>query len=322
MSLPLVSILITAYNAEPWIAETLATATSQTYPDVQVIVVDDGSTDATLDIAREFSSSMVTVIAQENAGACAARNRAFGASQGELIQYLDADDLLAPDKIERQVERLATEPAGTVASGPWVRFHDVPPPPGERPARLDWRDYDPASDWLVESWALQNGMFAPFAWLTPRHLVKAAGPWRESLKRNQDGEFFARVLSHARGIAFVEDAWGFYRSGIDGSVSARRGRNVIQSVFDATALCARHIANLGDTPEIRRAQAALWERFAFEAYPLDREIARRAASRARALGGAGLQPGGGRAFRILCDLIGWRPSVLLQHSWYRVRYGR
>ena len=319
---PLVSVLITAYNAEPWLAETLGSALGQTHPRTEVLVVDDGSTDGTLDLARSFQDPRLRVVSQANSGACAARNRALAECTGDLVQFLDADDLLAPHKIERQVRRLAVEPPGTVASGPWVRFHNAPPPPDERPRRSDWRDYEPASDWLVEEWAMRNGMFAPFAWLTPRQLVDAAGPWRAGLRRNQDGEFFARVLSRARKVAFVDGAWGFYRSGLASSVSARRGRDVIASVADATALCARHVGALGDGPEIRRAQAALWERLAFEAYPVDRDVARRAEARARALGGAGLQPDGGRAFRVLRDLVGWKPTVRAQHAWYRLRYGR
>ena len=108
----LVSILITAYNAEPWIAETMDSATGQTWPSVEIIVVDDGSTDATLEIARRYASDTVTVVHQANAGACAARNRALAEARGDFIQYLDADDLLAPDKIELQMNRLAQEPEG------------------------------------------------------------------------------------------------------------------------------------------------------------------------------------------------------------------
>ena len=317
MTRPLVSVLITAYNAEAWIADTLASVQAQTYPNLEVIVMDDGSTDGTLNVAQSFAG--LTVLHQPNAGACAARNRAFEASTGDFIQFLDADDLLAPDKIALQVARLERHPDGTVASGPWVRFYDDAPS-DDRPAPLsDWRDYELASDWLVEAWA-HGGMFASFAWLTPRALIEQAGPWNEALRRNQDGEFFARVLLEARRIVFCDDAWGFYRSGVEGSVSARR--NVADSLFQATELCARHIGQIGDTPRTRRAQAALWESLMFEAYPRNPAVAREAETRARALGGAGQQPGGGRVFRVLRDTVGWKPAVRFQTLWYRARYGR
>src|SRR5207253_7146402 len=101
---PLVSILIPAYNAGPWIGDTIKSALNQTWPRKEIIVVDDGSRDETVAIARQFTSNDVTVISQENQGASAARNKALQLSQGDYIQWLDADDLLAPDKIERQLE--------------------------------------------------------------------------------------------------------------------------------------------------------------------------------------------------------------------------
>src|SRR6266404_1919322 len=101
---PLVSILIPAYNAEAWIVDTIRSALGQTWPRKEIIVVDDGSRDQTLSIARQFASETVSVVSQENQGAAAARNKAFEMSQGDYIQWLDADDLLSPDKIAKQME--------------------------------------------------------------------------------------------------------------------------------------------------------------------------------------------------------------------------
>src|SRR3954462_15159876 len=101
---PLVSVLIPAYNAERWIADTLASALAQTWPRVEIVVVDDGSTDATLAIARRFASPSVEIVSQRNQGAAAARNRALAVSQGDYVQWLDADDLLAPHKLKTQME--------------------------------------------------------------------------------------------------------------------------------------------------------------------------------------------------------------------------
>src|SRR6266850_5014325 len=96
---PLVSILIPAFNSEKWIADTLRSAIAQTWQRKEIIVVDDGSCDETLAIARQIEVEKVCVVTQKNQGAAAARNKAFSLSQGDYIQWLDAYDLLAPDKI-------------------------------------------------------------------------------------------------------------------------------------------------------------------------------------------------------------------------------
>src|SRR6516225_1986814 len=103
---PLVSILIPAYNAQEWIADTIRSAIEQTWPCKEIIVVDDGSTDGTTEVARRFVSKEVAVVSIKNQGAAAARNHALQLSQGDYIQWLDADDLLAPNKIERQLGTL------------------------------------------------------------------------------------------------------------------------------------------------------------------------------------------------------------------------
>src|ERR1039457_1669638 len=103
---PLVSIVIPAYNAERTVAEAIQSAIAQTWPRKEIIVVDDGSTDRTAEVARRFASKGITIVSTENRGLSAGLNRAYEHSQGDYIQYLDADDLLAPDKIERQLAEL------------------------------------------------------------------------------------------------------------------------------------------------------------------------------------------------------------------------
>ncbi len=107
---PLVSILIPAYNAEAWISDTLRSAIAQTWEPKEIIVVDDGSTDRTLAVARQFESDQLRVVTQKNQGAAATRNKAFSLCQGDYIQFLDADDLMGPDKIAKQMEALGQSP--------------------------------------------------------------------------------------------------------------------------------------------------------------------------------------------------------------------
>src|SRR6266478_786258 len=116
----LVSILIPAYNAERWIADTIRSALAQTWSRKEIIIVDDGSRDRTLRIARQFASKTVSVVTQENQGAAAARNKAFSMCQGDYVQWLDADDLLAPDKIADQLENAFEK--RTLLSSAWGHF--------------------------------------------------------------------------------------------------------------------------------------------------------------------------------------------------------
>lgn len=108
MSRPLVSVVIPAFDAERFLGESIESVLAQTYAPLETIVVDDGSSDETAAVARSYEG--VTVVAQDNAGPSAARNRGFAASRGALIAFHDSDDLMTPDKLEVQAGVLIDEP--------------------------------------------------------------------------------------------------------------------------------------------------------------------------------------------------------------------
>lgn len=107
--MPTVSVIIPAYNAARYLAETLASALGQTLTDIEVIVVDDGSKDNTAEVAQSFPA--VRYVHQQNAGVSAARNTGATHAQGEFLAFLDSDDLWHPDKLRQQVEALRQHPA-------------------------------------------------------------------------------------------------------------------------------------------------------------------------------------------------------------------
>jgi glycosyltransferase involved in cell wall biosynthesis len=206
---PLVSILIPAYNAEEWIAETLQSAIAQTWPRKEIIVVDDGSKDQTAAAASCFASSEVKVVTVKNQGAAAARNHAMQLSQGDYIQWLDADDLLAPDKVERQLAALRdTNSKRTLLSSPWAYFSYRPERARFVPTSL-WHDLTPA-DWLVRKLS-ENLHQQTATWLTSRELAEAAGPWDTRMISDDDGEYYCRVLLASEGTRFVRESKVFYR---------------------------------------------------------------------------------------------------------------
>jgi len=115
----LISIVIPCFNAEKYLAATIDSCLQQTYTNWEVIVVDDGSTDASLEIARNYSNyySNIKVITIENNGQCFARNLGMEEAQGEYIQFLDSDDLLLPEYLEEQLKALNTNQADLSISG-------------------------------------------------------------------------------------------------------------------------------------------------------------------------------------------------------------
>lgn len=303
---PLVSVLIPCFNAERYLAQTLEAVLAQTWPALEVIVVDDGSADGSAAVAEAFAPRGVTLIRQANAGAAAARNRAFAACRGDYIQFLDADDLIDPDKIALQMARLAGAP-DHVASAEWGRFYASPDETPFRP-ETNWRDLAPV-DWLVESRREGLGMLFPALWLAPRAVVERAGPWDERLTLGDDGEYFTRLVLASQGVLFCPGARARYRSGVPGSLS---GAKAWASAVLVNELCEAHVRAREDSERVRRGFALSWRHLAHAAYPYDPALAEDALARARALHPVELVPDGGPAFRLLSRLLGWRAARRLQ----------
>jgi glycosyltransferase involved in cell wall biosynthesis len=249
---PLVSILIPAYNAQRWIADTIRSALAQTWLRKEIIIVDDGSSDQTLQVARHFASKNVFVVTQENQGASAARNKAFELCQGDYIQWLDADDLLAPAKIAKQVEasdRYASE--RTLFSSAWGQFYYRIDKARFAPTSL-WCDLSPV-EWLVRKMG-KNLHMPPATWLVSRKLTQAAGPWDTQLSLDDDGEYFCRVILASDGIRFVPAVKVFYRkSGFNSLSSKDESEKKLESQFLSMQLHIGYVRSLEDSERVRAA---------------------------------------------------------------------
>jgi glycosyltransferase involved in cell wall biosynthesis len=247
---PLVSILIAAYNAEKTIAETLQSAVAQTWQRKEIIVLNDGSRDRTVEVARRFKG--VTVISTDNQGFSAAQNHVYEHSQGDYIQYLDSDDLLAPDKIERQLAALrGNDSKRILLSSPWAPFYYR-----TRHARFVrnslWQDLSPV-EWLLRK--MSEGIHMQNAtWLVSRELVNAAGPWNTDLWYDQDGEFFCRVLLASAGTRFVPGTGIYYRASGTGSISyIGNSDKKKDSLLLSMKLHMQYLRSMEDSERVRRA---------------------------------------------------------------------
>jgi len=281
---PLVSILIPAYNAEEWIADTLKSAIGQTWERKEVIVVDDGSTDHTLAIARQFASERVSIVSQNNQGAAAARNRAFSVSQGDYIQWLDADDLLAPDKIARQMEAVdQCRSKRTLLSSAWGQFMYRPHKAKFEPTPL-WCDLSPL-EWLLRK--MGQGVFMQTAtWLVSRELTEAAGPWNTQLLGDDDGEYFCRVLLGSNGTRFIPEARVLFRmTGVNRLSYIGRSERKMEAQFVSMQLHIGYIRSLEDTERVRTACVKYLQHCLPSFYPERLDIVKQLEQLAATLGG-------------------------------------
>ncbi len=306
----LVSILIPCYNAAPWLPQTLESALAQTWPHKEIIVVNDGSTDNSLAVARKFEAHGVRLIDQPNRGQCAAYNAAIRAAHGQYYEFLDADDLIAPDKIERQMERLVQLPAGWLATGCWARFREIP-----TEAIFDHgpvsRDLAPI-DWVVALWN-SDSMMHGAAWLVPAALVKQAGDWNEQLSLINDFEFFSRLVLAGSGVAYCPDARSYYRSNLAVSLSGQRSAAAWQSAFDSVRLGTAQLLAHENSLRTHAASANVWRNLTFDSHPDAPPALRRLGEdRVRELGAELGRPRGGPWFTLASRLLGWKLARRLQ----------
>ena len=308
---PLVSILIPAYNAEEWIADTIRSAMAQTWPRKEIIVVDDGSRDRTADVARQFAAKDVAVISKENQGAAATRNHALRLSQGDYIQWLDADDLLAPDKIERQLAALKeVDSKRILLSSPWASFYHRTRSARFIPNSL-WQDLSPV-EWLLRKMG-ENLHMQTATWLTNRALAESAGPWDTRLLIDDDGEYFCRVLLASEGTHFVSQATVFYRVSPSGRVSQFGGSDRKKdAMLISMKLHVQYLRSLEDSERVRKACLTYLQTWYQNFYPERLDIVAELQDLATQLQGKLEEPRLNWKYAWMKPLFGWKAAKSTQ----------
>ncbi|MFC7338099.1 glycosyltransferase family 2 protein [Haloferula chungangensis] len=206
-----ISVVIPCFNREASIGRTLRNVLEQSRRPDEVIVVDDGSTDQSARIVREFGGR-VTLIRQENQGPGAARNRGLDASRGDYVWFMDSDDLASGNQLELQWKALI-ESGADIAYGPWIRSRI-------EQDRIDFlgpvlqAEALPASRSMLE-WQLGSWSTIFQACLFSRKALERAGRYSTDMRVAEDGEYLVRILASGARTTFVRGSLLFYRS--DGS---------------------------------------------------------------------------------------------------------
>ena len=215
----MISILIPCYNAERFIKDAVESALGQTSTNVEVVVVDDGSTDGSASVLESFADRIIFE-AGPNRGACCARNRAFELCSGDFIQFLDADDQLAAHKIERQLPLLLNDSADVVL----CKFGLFGDEKGERPEKRVHPD--PVGDPFL--YFANFGIGTP-AGLYRRDFVERSGGFLPGLRRGQEADFHLRVGALNPRLAMVDEILVWVRMH-DGERITQRAPDINQIV--------------------------------------------------------------------------------------------
>jgi glycosyltransferase involved in cell wall biosynthesis len=316
-----VSILMPAYNAERFVGAALQSALDQTWPDTEIIVVDDGSNDQTYAVAKCYESAKLKILRQENRGAAAARNSALRQAQGDFLQYIDADDLLSPDKIREQVLLLQQHP-GYVSVSSAMYFFDGEDPRAGLLERSGALDSDDPVEFLMQLLGSEGPMrtIPCGAWLTPRSVASSAGPWDDSgYHLDDDGEYFARVMLASKGIrASVAGRYYYRRFRSLTSYSTRYTESSLAGALHSLTCKANHL--LARTND-RRAYRALANRYvdlAVTTYPAFPKLAEEALQKANDLGGTDYMPPFATwKGELVCRLLGWKAARRLNVTYHR-----
>jgi glycosyltransferase involved in cell wall biosynthesis len=283
---------------------------ASTWSNLEVIAVNDGSTDGSGRILDSYTNRGVVVVHQENKGQCAAANRAFAVCQGDYIKFFDSDDLLSPEMIELQMTRLNGSTTA-VASAEWGRFYGDDIGTFRLNPQAVWRDLG-ALDWLVESWMDARPMMQAALWLIPRPVLERSGLWDEGLSLINDFEFFARVLCNASDVRFTPGAPLYYRSGLQNSLSGRKDREAVESAFNSLMAGTSHVLALRSDAAAHRACANVLQDFIYTYYPEHRDLMAKISRRVHELGGADLAPSGPPRFEQLRRVVGWKIARRIQ----------
>ena len=305
------SICIPAFNNGQYIEATINSILRQSYKNIEIVVVEDGSTDNTVTVLKNIKDERLKFTTQPNQGAAAARNAAYKLSSGAFIKFMDADDLLSDGCIETQLNKIIDHP-DSIASTKWGRFYLADKSDFKLSPEKVWKDLS-GIDWLVNS-LIDTGanMMQPGIFLIPRNVVEKAGPWNESLSLIDDFEYMVRLITSSNMVLFCEDAVLMYRSGLRNSLSGKDSPIHMASALKSLQLGVAQILSTRNDSITRQACANTYKRWAYQFYPSHNKMYNELEHEIHSLGGSNTVIIAGRLFTILSKIIGWKNAKKLK----------
>ncbi|MCK6409366.1 glycosyltransferase [Thauera sp.] len=244
-----ISVVMPCYNAAPFVREAVECVMKQTWDEVELIVVDDGSTDASQTILKTLADThrgRIRLLHQDRRGPYPARNLGLRHASGGLVAFLDADDYLAPDCLEKLAAALEREGADIAYCG-WQNVGEGAP--GTEPyVPPDYASLDTAAEFLRACpWPIH-------AALVRREASDAVGGFSERCFSAMDYDFWLRLYAHTRKIVRVPEVMAFYRWHGGGQISKTRWKQVLDALRVRRDFIAAHPERVAHLPPARLAE--------------------------------------------------------------------
>jgi glycosyltransferase involved in cell wall biosynthesis len=258
---PLVSVIIPAFNAEAFISNCMDSIINQTYKNIEVIIVDDGSTDRTKEIIHSFKKNYnnITYIYQPNQGCSYAKNTGLQHINGDFVQYLDADDILSLDKIELQIQAIFNS-QNTIAICKTVVFESNDHINDDNDIDTNFLySTDDSFSFLLNLYGIngKDGMIQPNAFLVPIEIINDIGGWDTSISPSpdEDGEYFCRVILQSSSVVFTKGINYYRKMRNADSLSKKMDLKYVQGAIKSILIKNNHILKKNKTLEVRKTLA-------------------------------------------------------------------
>ena len=301
-----ISIIIPAYNAETTIAEAIESILHQTYSNVELIIVNDGSTDNTESIILSYNDKRIKYFHQLNKGQAAANNFGLSKAKGSYIKFFDADDIININHLEDQYEAIKNI-KNSIASCKWGRFYNGDVNDTLFVPELVWKDLS-TIDWIKTALSQRHDMMSGWLWLIPKVIIDKAGGWDERLTLNNDFEFSVRLLLCAEKVYFVQTAILYYRTGGQNTLTSSVSAESYQSAYLSNLLGCNYLISRDGSKTVKRLCANRFQVWVFGLYPTNGEIVKKFEKKIKDWGGSNISIQGGRGYVLLSKLAGWKTA--------------
>ena len=315
---PLVSIIIPIYNAGKYIEQCLQSIFAQTWKSLEIIVVNDGSTDDSELKIKSFQDDRIKYYSIPNQGQCKASNYGLAHAKGDYIKFLDADDLMNDTHIECLLKVLNGSQS-EIASCAWARFYDDDLTSAQFIEEPNWKNAAPL-DWIKMSIESLYDMMPGWIWLIPKKIIDKAGGWDERLSLNNDFEFSIRLVLNSTSVLFSRESKIYYRSGNSTTLSSIVSEVTYRAAILSAKLGCAHLLAKENSATMQLLCANKYSFWLYRVYPYYPALVKELEQEIKLLGGTNRKIDESPLMHKLQNIIGWKAAKRLKMIMYHLGY--